>query len=331
MTRARIMVVIPCRNVEPHVRAVLAGIPSFVERVVMVDDGSTDGTRAAIQGLGDPRVELVIHEKNRGIGAAMKSGYRRALELGADILVKMDGDEQMDPGQLPALLTPILAGRADYTKGNRFRDREALESMPLARRIGNIGLSFWAKLAAGYWHGFDPTNGYTAIRADVLRELVLESIADDYFFEISTLAELNVIGAAVEDVRMPARYGAETSSLRIRRVLLSFPPRMISAMLRRVLKKYFWYDFSVVALFLLAGLPITGFGIAVGAHFWLKSLRTGVPTTAGQVMLAGLPVLVGVELLLQALVADVNAPPAARLRPVYEGLPAAGPGAMPGA
>lgn len=318
--RAKIAVVIPCRNVSPHVAPVIAGIPTFVDAIVLVDDGSTDDTRAKIQAATDPRVHLVIHEKNRGVGGAMKSGYQRALELGADILVKMDGDEQMDPSALPSLLAPLLEGRADYSKGNRFRSREALIAMPPARRFGNIVLSFWAKLAAGYWHNFDPTNGYTAIRAELLREIVLSAVAEDYFFEISMLAELNIVGAQVEDVPIPARYGNERSSLVIGRVLRSFPPRLLATMVRRVFLKYFWYDFSVVALFLMAGLPITSFGVAIGAHFWLKSLRTGVPTTAGQVMLAGLPVLVGLELLLQALVADVSAPPAARQRQRFRAL-----------
>lgn len=304
---ARVAVVIPAYRVAAHVGRVIAQLPAGVAHVLVVDDACPEQSGDAAAATGDPRLEVLRHPVNRGVGGALKTGYRRAVELGADLVVKMDGDDQMDPARLPALLAPLLDGRADYAKGNRFRDQRALGSMPWVRRFGNWGLSFWSKLAAGYWSLFDPTNGYTAIRGDALRELDIEALADRYFFEISMLAELNTSGAIAVDVSMPARYADEKSSLSIGRVLIGFPPRLVATMIRRVWSKYFLRDFTPVALFLISGLPVVAFGVTVGAWFWTKSIRTGVPTTAGQVMLAGLPVLVGLQLLLQALVGDIHA------------------------
>lgn len=316
MTRvARVAVVIPAYRVASHVGRVVAQLPAGVAHVLVVDDACPDKSGDVAAALGDPRVEVLRHPENRGVGGALKTGYRRAIELRADVVIKMDGDDQMDPARIPELIAPLLEGRADYAKGNRFRDRRALTAMPPLRRVGNWGLSFWSKLAAGYWALFDPTNGFTAIRGEALRELDLDALADRYYFEISMLAELNTVGAAAVDVAIPARYGDERSSLSISRVLIGFPPRLFSTMLRRWWTKYYVRDFTPVALFLTSGFPVLSFGVLVGAWFWIKSIRTGVPTTAGQVMLAGLPVLVGLQLLLQALVADIHAAPTWRERP----------------
>jgi hypothetical protein len=328
VTGARVAVVIPAFRVAAALPRVIAGLPPWVAHVVVVDDASPDDVPGAIAAAADPRVELVRRATNGGVGAAVKDGYRRALALGADLVVKMDGDDQMDPAELPRLLEPLCAGRADYTKGNRFRHARALDVMPPLRRAGNLGLSFGVKLASGYWSIFDPTNGYTAIRREVLAELDLDRTADRYFFEISMLVELNVVGAVVEDVPMPARYGEHPSSLSITRVLADFPPRLARALASRVGRKHVLHDLTAAAIFGLAGALGLGFGTTVGVHFWSRSIATGVPTTAGQVMLAGLPVLLGFQLLLQALVADMNAAPwprnRPRLAPPWAGRPSAG-------
>ncbi len=312
---ARVAVVIPAYRVSKHVGRVVAQLPAGVAHVLVVDDACPDKSGDVAAALGDPRVEVLRHPVNQGVGGALKTGYRRAIELEADVVIKMDGDDQMDPARIPELIAPLLAGRADYAKGNRFRDQRALVAMPPLRRVGNWGLSFWSKLAAGYWALFDPTNGFTAIRGEALREMDLDALADRYYFEISMLAELNTVGAAAVDVAIPARYGDEKSSLSIGRVLLGFPPRLFRTMLRRWWTKYYVRDFTPVALFLTSGFPVLAFGVLVGAWFWAKSIHTGVPTTAGQVMLAGLPVLVGLQLLLQALVGDIHAAPVWRERP----------------
>jgi len=305
----RLAVVIPAYNVAHHIGRVISGLPAWISHVIVVDDCSTDDTAEVTLATGDPRVHLLRRETNGGVGAATKTGFREALRLGADIVIKMDGDDQMDPAHLPALVNPILRGQADYTKGNRFRDTRALRAMPWRRRLGNLVLSFLTKLASGYWNIFDPTNGYTAIRREPLRELRLPRLADRYFFEISVLVQLNLINACVRDIPMPSRYGSENSSLKIANVLLSFPSNLIAATLSRVRDKYFLYDFNAVSLFIVASLPLLVTGTVLGIKYWHHSIVSGVPTTAGQVMLAVLPLLMGFQLLLQAFVIDINAVP----------------------
>jgi glycosyltransferase involved in cell wall biosynthesis len=313
--RTRVAVVIPAHNEAAHVGQVIAGVPSWVDRIFVVDDASTDHTAKLVAELSAPRLTLISLPRNGGVGAAVKAGYQAALAAGADVVVKMDGDGQMDPAHLPALISPILRGAADFTKGNRFRHGPALDAMPLVRRIGNLALSFLCKVASGYWNIFDPTNGYTAIRRELLAELALDRLADGYYFEISTLVELNLHHAVVRDVPMPARYGSEESGLAIPRIMLGFPPRLLASATSRFFRKNFFYDFTATALLFLTGLPLAALGAGIGAHFWTKSIATGVPTTAGQVMLSGLPLLVGIQLLLQAFVADIAAVPSASLHP----------------
>ena len=309
---AHVAVILPCFNEAPRIAAVLASVPAWVRTVVVVDDASSDTTCEVARSVGDPRVVVEVHPRNRGVGAATCTGYRVAQALGADICVKMDGDGQMAAEDLPALLEPILAGRADYSKGNRFHDLDALDRMPWVRRLGNSVLSFLIKLVSGYWSIFDPTNGYTAIRSDTLRRLRLDQLSEHYFFETSILVELNIRGAVVEDVPMPARYGEETSSLRIGRVIRQFPPLMVRGLCRRLFWRYLVYDFSVVTVCVLGGLPLLLFGAVFGAMRWYRSTVTGVPASAGTTILAALPVMLGVQLLLVATVLDLLLEPKTR-------------------
>jgi glycosyltransferase involved in cell wall biosynthesis len=302
-------VVIPAYNVANQIVRVLAGLPEWIDEIIVVNDESSDKTAEVLAELHHPKLRVIARPTNGGVGAATKTGYREALRGGADIVVKMDGDDQMDPAQLPALVMPIVLGKADYTKGNRFRDRLSLRAMPPLRRLGNLALSFLTKLASGYWNIFDPTNGYTAVRADVLRGLRFENIADRYFFEISMLVELNLANACVKDVPMPSRYADENSSLKIGRILTSFPAKLVAATGSRIRDKYFLYDFSAVSLFLVASAPLMTIGTVLGVKYWHHSIVSGVPTTAGQVMLAVLPLLIGFQLLLQAFVIDIGSVP----------------------
>jgi dolichol-phosphate mannosyltransferase len=327
----KIAVVIPCYRVERHIAKVIRSLPSFIWRIVVVNDASPDDTARVVRQLADPRVILLEHEQNRGVGGAMITGYQACLQLGADIVVKMDGDDQMDPAQLPALLEPLLTRRADYTKGNRWEDQASLRRMPWVRRWGNLGLSFLTKFASGCWGVFDPCNGYTAITADALRRLQFDKIASDYFFEISMLVQLNIHRAVVKDVPMPSRYGDEASSLRVSRVLLHFPRKLVLAACRRTWLRYFVADFSAVSAFLLAGGFLGLIGGTCGAYFWIRSVIEGQAATAGQVMLAAMPLLMSFQLLLQALILDIANQPkralsrqrssarALRLRPRSDG------------
>jgi len=306
-----IAVVIPCYRVEPEIGAVLAAVPGYVRHILVIDDASPDRTAELVADASksDSRIELIRHAKNLGVGGALKTGFARALELGAQVVVKLDGDGQMDATHLPDLLVPLLKGQADYTKGNRFRDFQALQRMPLVRRIGNMGLGFLAKVATGYWNLFDPTNGYVAIHADALAQLPLERVDNSYFFETSMLAHLYLIGAVVRDVPMPARYRGETSSLSVRRTLLEFPLKLLRTFLRRILLKNLIYDFSMESVYLLAGLPLVLFGLFFGSIKWVSYASQGIPAPTGTVMLPTLSVLLGIQFLIAAIEIDIRSTP----------------------
>lgn len=212
----RIAVVIPCFRVKRFILEVLAGIGPEVSDVFVVDDACPEGTGDLVEAeCRDPRVRVVRHETQRGVGGATLTGYRRAIDAGATVIVKVDGDGQMDPALVPRMAAPILAGSADYTKGNRFYRPDDLTPMPATRLIGNALLSFVTKFSTGYWEVFDPTNGFTAIHARVAAELPFEKIAPGYFFESDLLFRLGTLRAVVVEVPMAARYEDEESNLRI--------------------------------------------------------------------------------------------------------------------
>ncbi|HEY5983087.1 MAG TPA: glycosyltransferase family 2 protein [Anaerolineales bacterium] len=306
-----ITAVVPAYRVAGQIEAVLRELPRDVEHVIVVDDASDDRTAAVAEAAArrDRRVMLIRHDRNRGVGAAVITGMRKALDLGSQVIVKIDGDGQMDMGYLPALLAPLLQGKADYTKGNRFRDFGALRRMPAIRRLGNMGLGFLAKAATGYWNLFDPTNGFLAIRAETLKQLPLDRIDRGYFFEISMLANLYLQGAVVQDVPMPARYRDEISNLAVERVLLEFPFKLFSTFVRRLVLKNFLYDFSMVSIYLLTGIPLLLFGLIFGAIKWIQYARLGIPAPTGTVMLPTLSLLLGIQFLLSAVENDVRAAP----------------------
>jgi glycosyltransferase involved in cell wall biosynthesis len=300
-------VVIPCYRVGRHILDVLARIDTTVERIYVVDDGCPERTGDIVeQGCRDRRVRVLRHRENRGVGAAVVTGYRAALDDGATIVVKLDGDGQMDPAQMSRLVSPVALGAADYAKGNRFYDLAYLSSMPRVRLLGNALLSLVNKISSGYWNVMDPTNGYTAIHRMALESLPLDRIDRGYFFESDMLFRLNTIRAVVRDVPLPARYGDESSSLRIGRVLLQFPRKYVAVTLKRIFYCYFLRDFNAGTLQLALGLLLAAFGTAFGVWHWVTSDLSGFPATSGTVMIAALPVLVGVQLLLGALQFDIQ-------------------------
>jgi len=307
-SRGPVFVVIPAYNAEARLEKVAAGVLPRVDGLVIVDDCSRDGTAAAAERLAaaDPRVRVVRHAANQGVGGAVLTGYRLARELGAGVVVKMDSDDQMDPAHLPALVRPILNRQADYAKGNRFLHDHELQRMPAKRRFGNMGLSFLTKLASGYWNIFDPTNGYTAISAAVIPLLDLARIDRRFFFETSLLLELGRLRAVVQDVSIPARYQDEQSSLSEWKTLVEFPPKLVRGFFRRIATQYFLRDFTAVSLFLVAGLAGVVFGLAWGVVKWVQGSLAGVPATTGTVMIAVLPLILGMQLLLQAAVLDIQ-------------------------
>ena len=305
----RIAVVIPAFNVAGHIAAVVHGIPDFVDDIIVVEDAGTDGTAEVVRGLGDRRLTLVQHAVNQGVGGAIVSGFRAAMDRGDDVVVKMDGDGQMDPAFLPALVDPILEEGYAYAKGNRFLCEDRLPEMPRLRLLGSFGLTFLSKLASGYWHVFDPVNGYVAIDAAMLRKLPLDRIARRYFFESDMLIHLNVFRARVKDVPVPPRYEDARSSMRVGRVLVTFPLYLLRGFWYRIYQRHVLREFSPVAVFWILGSLLLAWGTAFGAFTWIKSSWTGRVATTGTVMLSILPFILGFQLALQAILIEIQESP----------------------
>ena len=301
-----IAVIIPAFRVEDQISRVISAIPAFVDEIIVVNDASPDATRDRILSNSDPRLHLLSHINNQGVGGAMLTGYSYALSLGADIIVKVDGDGQMDMQYLAVLIDPILQGLADYTKGNRFLHPLALKKMPYPRKVANLGLTFMTKLASGYWNIFDPANGYTAISAEKLRALDPDRIARNYFFETSMLCELRKLNAVVEDISMPAIYQDETSSVKIPRELFVFSKNLFSRTINRIFYRYFLYDFNAVSFYLISSLILGLFGVIWGITKWAKSAHAGIPATTGTVLIAVLPIILAVQFFVHAFAQDID-------------------------
>ncbi|MFN8462188.1 MAG: glycosyltransferase family 2 protein [Anaerolineales bacterium] len=296
---------------EREIQPVLQGLPKYIKHIIVVMTPRPDATSNIVTAAAkkDKRIALIRHETNQGVGGAMVTGFRKALELDAQIVVKIDGDGQMDTTRLPELIAPLIHGQADYTKGNRFRDFQSLQQMPLVRRIGNMGLGFLSKAATGYWNLFDPTNGFVAIRSEALSQLPLRGIDKSYFFETSMLANLYLLGAVVKDVPMPARYRGEVSNMLLHRILFQFPPRLFRTLAKRVILKNFIYDFTMGSVYLLVGTPLFLFGLIFGAVKWIQYASLNIPAPTGTVMLPTLSVLLGIQLLLAAIEIDLRSVP----------------------
>ncbi len=314
---SRIAVVIPCYRVARHIECVLRRIGPEVWRIYCVDDGCPEQSGAVAERVGrkDPRICVLRHPKNLGVGAAVVTGYRQAIRDGADILVKLDGDGQMDPADILRLVGPILRHEADYVKGNRFFHLESLRRMSWIRLVGNAGLSFWSKLSSGYWNMFDPTNGFTAIHCAVAQELQLEKLSRRFFFESDVLFRLNLVRAVVENMPMDACYADEGSNLSPLRSLFSFPLLHTRNFLRRIFYNYFLRDFSLASVSLSAGTAFIMFGTVFGLMKWIKGAQANTLASAGTVMIPALLVIVGFQLLLSFVAHDIANVPKSPLHP----------------
>ena len=311
-----IAVVIPCFRVQKHILSVIEGVLDHVDAVYVVDDNCPDKTGEFVrQHSRHPKVTVLKHEVNQGVGGAVLTGYQAAAADGHTILVKMDGDDQMDPNYLPALIAPILSGNADYTKGNRFFSSNHLLQMPALRLFGNAGLSFINKAASGYWDIMDPTNGYTALHSKLLPLLPLDEINRRYFFESDMLFRLGAVRAVVRDVPIPARYGDEVSHLNIPGVLTAFPRLYLARFFKRIWYSYFLRDLNVGSIQLVLGLLLMVSGVVFGGVEWFKAASANKPVTSGTVMLAALPIIMGFQLWLSAIIFDVGNVPREPLHP----------------
>ena len=303
----KIAVAIPCYKVEQHLEQVVSGLPPLIDIILLVDDCSPDGTPALVDRLADgSRIVAIHHPQNKGVGGAMKTAFRKAMEMEADVVVKLDGDGQMDASYI-APLVEALEG-ADFTKGNRLFNRQMLRRMPAIRRIGNMGVGFMVKAASGYWNVSDPVNGFFAIRTKTLRQMDLDRVADRYFFESSMLIEMHYTGAHISEVNMPAIYGDEHSNLSVGKTFFSFPPRLIAAWLRRLHLSYFVYDFNICSLYILVGLPSFLFGLIFGLCEWIHYASISSPSPTGTIMVAVLTFILGFQMLLSAAQYDITAP-----------------------
>jgi dolichol-phosphate mannosyltransferase len=301
-----VAVVIPCYRVTRHVLDVIAKIGAEVSVIFAVDDCCPDGSGDFItKNCNDSRVVVLRNPQNLGVGGAVLTGYRAAIKAGADVIVKVDGDGQMDPHLIPAFIAPITDGEADYTKGNRFFDLEEIRTMPKIRLFGNAVLSFITKLSSGYWDLFDPTNGYTAIHADVARHLPFDKISRRYFFETDMLFRLNTLRAVVVDIPMDAQYGDEVSNLKISEIIGDFLVKHVHNFSKRIFYNYYLRDMSLASIEFPLGVLLFFSGCGFGVYHWVDSLLAGIATPAGTVMLAGLPILMGSQLILAFLGYDI--------------------------
>ena len=306
----KLAAIIPCYRVGNHIVDVVTAALEQIDHVFVIDDACPEGSGDLVSAnFATDRVTVLRHKTNRGVGGATITGYKAALKSGFDVLIKIDGDGQMDPAFLPALLQPLFASEADYTKGNRFYRKRDLKCMPFTRIFGNSMLSVLNKASSGYWNVMDPTNGYTALSRTAALEIEWSKVSRRYFFESDLLFRLNIARAVVQDVPIPSRYGEENSNLRVLHAL----PTFLLGHLRNVVKRYFYSyivrDFSVATVHSIGGAILFLFGVTFGAVTWLHSARTGLDTPVGTVMVAVLPIILGFQLLLAAISFDIGSAP----------------------
>lgn len=311
----RIAVIIPSYKVREHIIQTISAVGQEVERIYVVDDKCPDNSGEYVNlHCNDERVVVLFNKVNLGVGGAMISGYLRAIADGMDILVKIDGDGQMDPSLIEYFTRPIELGHADYTKGNRFFSSKALKSMPLKRLVGNAALSFITKASSGYWDILDPTNGYTAIHARVAAVIDWDKVSKRYFFESDILFHLGRAKACVVDIPLMSLYGTEESNLHIKKVIPVFLKKNTRNLFSRLISAYFVRGFSVGSMALLGAVFLLTIGSFLAILIGIKSNVTGVPTSLGAIFSVGLMLIFGFQLLMTFLSVDMAS--SAR-KPIY--------------
>ena len=306
----KIACVIPCYKERNHILDVLKKIPDIVDFIFVVDDNCPEKTgEIVLEKNEDLRVNVIFMEKNLGVGGATVAGYKEAIKYNADIVVKIDGDGQMDPLDLKKVITPIVSKKCDYTKGNRFFFVNDIKSMPKVRIFGNICLTFFSKFSSGFWEISDPTNGYTAIHQVALKSLDLDKISRGYFFESDILCKLYLIRAKVLDVPIPANYRNEESGINIIKIIPLFLRLHTYNFFKRIIAVYFLRDFHFYSLNLFIGIILFGFGIIFGLIHYTMSLTLGITASAGTVMLSALPIFTGFISLMQFMSFDIKNSP----------------------
>ena len=308
----KIAIIIPYYNASKHIVEVISNIPENIHTIIIINDKSQEPLpENEILLIKKPDTALVIlnNEINLGVGGATKKGFQYAINNDFSIVIKMDADNQMDAKFLPDLIKPLLTKKSEMSKGNRFSDRKHLQKMPVVRRFGNLWLSFLTKIASGYWNNFDPTNGYFAIKTSTLKKIDLYKLSNRYFFETSLLAQLYFVNARIKDIPMPPIYADEKSSMQVWKMPSIFIKNLLKIFIKRIVKRYFLYDFNITSIYIIIGLPMFIFGIVFGVYNWIYfyNLKTFTPT--GTIMIVTLSIILGFQLLLQAIQLDIaNAP-----------------------
>lgn len=310
MSQPKIAVVIPCYKVRKHILEVLRLIGPEVSKIYVIDDACPEESGAFVsENFADERLRIETHSSNQGVGGAVITGYKLALADQMDVVVKIDGDGQMDPRQILKLAGPVIAGEADYSKGDRFDSLDHLQGMPRLRIFGNAVLSLMSKFSSGYWTITDPTNGFTAIHRSALEAIHLDKLRKSYFFESDMLFRLSIANCVVVDVPLPAIYGKEESNMKIKKVLLEFPIRHNVNFLKRIFYRYYLREWNIGSFELPLSLVLLVSGAVFGLTSYLNAIDAGRATTAGQVTASAVAIILGVQLLLSFLSYDVQSEP----------------------
>ena len=308
LNQNKIAVVIPYYNASQHIVNVLVKLPNIIDTIYIIDDcGNQTLPQQVLETF--QNVVYIKNDNNLGVGGATKTGFKAAIVDKIDIVVKVDADDQMDTSYIEDLIKPLINNQADYSKGNRFRDFKALKAMPLTRKVGNLGLSFLTKAATGYWNNFDPTNGFFAVKTETLEKLDFDNIANRYYFETSLIAELYFQESRIKDISMPAIYGDEKSSMSVWKMPFVFLPKLFKTFIKRIIKSYFIYDFNMSSIYILFGLPLFLFGLIYGLYTWWFYSSQSIFAPTGTIMLVTLTIIIGFQLLLQAVHYDITKAP----------------------
>ena len=319
----KVAVVTPCYNSKDFVLDVLARVGKEVDFIVAVDDCCPQHTgQHIIDNSKDRRIHVEFNEVNQGVGGACIKGFSKAIDLGADIIIKLDSDGQMAPELIEHFIQPIKEGKADYCKGNRFYDLRMLSAMPFIRLIGNACLSFLSKFSTGYWDLMDPTNGFVAIHVKVLNALPLEKLDKRFFFETDILFRLYTIRAKVTEIPMHAVYGEETSNLNVGRSLIYFFMKHCKRIVKRIFYNYYLRDFNIASINLVLGFLMFFGGGIFGYLTYSANQAQNVATPTGTIMIVMLLILVGFQLLLSFINYDTQNTPRTA---IHDGLPDSGP------
>jgi glycosyltransferase involved in cell wall biosynthesis len=304
----KVTAIISALNEEKLVGKTIDTLPASVDAIIVTNDGSTDATLSVLERMaaGDPRITIIDNQSTLGLGASLRNAYRRFLLSDSDLVCVLPGDAQHDPDAIPGMFDVLLDEHLDYVKPNRFIDMDALKQMPRYRRIGNIVITILTKFATGYYSIFDSQNGSGVFRRSTLANLSLNLIGDGYDYENTLLVALSIIGAKVKDYPVKAIYGDEESTIRVVPTALRALKVTFTGFWTRIWYKYIVYNFHPIALFLLSGLMLFFVGCAFCLYMLIERIAVGASPSTGTVMLGVLPLILSFQLVLTAILMDVN-------------------------